>query len=66
VRKNFGIRLAGGQGKLSGKVVRVGHMGYVDAFDVVNGISAIALTMRGLGAHVDTSAAISACFNTFD
>jgi serine---pyruvate transaminase len=66
VRKNFGIRLAGGQGKLSGKIVRVGHMGYVDAFDVVNGISAIALTMRGLGAHVDTSAAISACFNTFD
>lgn len=32
IEREFGIRLAGGQGKLKGKIVRLGHMGhYTDA-----------------------------------
>jgi aspartate aminotransferase-like enzyme len=61
VRKRYGIRLAGGQGMLSGKVVRIGHMGYVDPFEVVNAVCAIALTARALGAAVDVDPAVSAC-----
>ena len=66
VRKRFGIRLAGGQGAWTGKIVRVGHMGFVDAFDLLNGISAIALAMRSLGARADASAAISTCLTMVD
>lgn len=61
VRKRFGIRLAGGQGKFKGGVVRIGHMGYVDPFDVVNTIMAIGITTNSLGGVVDTSAATNKC-----
>lgn len=34
MRETHGVCLAGGQGKLAGKVVRVGHVGWVDEEDV--------------------------------
>jgi aspartate aminotransferase-like enzyme len=61
VRKRYGIRLAGGQGKLAGKIVRIGHMGFVDPFDTLNAVTAIGLTIRALGGQVDTATAIAAC-----
>lgn len=61
VRKRFGIRLAGGQGKFKGAIVRIGHMGHIDPFDVLNSITAIGLTMKALGASVDTDGAIAHC-----
>ena len=61
VRKHFGIRLAGGQGKFKGSIVRIGHMGYVDPFDVVNAIIAIGVTIGVHGVTVDTGAATSNC-----
>jgi aspartate aminotransferase-like enzyme len=60
VRKHFGVRLAGGQGAFKGKIVRVGHMGFVDPFDVVAGISAIGLTINTLGGSVNVPNAIAA------
>jgi aspartate aminotransferase-like enzyme len=59
VRKNYGIRLAGGQGKLKGKIVRVGHMGYVDPFDIIAVISAIGRTLNKLGYKADVGTAVS-------
>jgi aspartate aminotransferase-like enzyme len=63
VRKRYGIRLAGGQGKLTGKIVRIGHMGFVDPFDTLNAITAIGLTIKALGGEADTAAAIAACLS---
>lgn len=59
VRKTFGVRLAGGQGKFTGKVVRIGHMGYVDSFDILAGLTAIGRSLTKLGASVDVNAALS-------
>lgn len=59
VRKRYGIRLAGGQGALTGKIVRIGHMGFVDPFDVLAGITAIGLVIQRLGGATDTAAALS-------
>jgi aspartate aminotransferase-like enzyme len=50
VRKRFGFRLAGGQGRFKGKIVRVGHMGWVDPFDCCAAVSAIGFTLEALGA----------------
>lgn len=61
VRSRFGIRLAGGQGNLKGKIVRIGHMGYVDPFDVSAAVSAIGICLTASGANVDVSAATTAC-----
>ena len=58
-RKAYGVRLAGGQGKVTGKIVRIGHMGFVDPFDVVAGITALGLSLNKLGASVDVPRALS-------
>lgn len=52
VRSRFGIRLAGGQGKWKGKIVRIGHMGHIDPFEVISSISAIGLTLKSMGIPV--------------
>lgn len=61
VRSRFGIRLAGGQSAFKGKIVRIGHMGYIDPFDVAAAISAIGLSLNELGVSVDVGAASAAC-----
>jgi aspartate aminotransferase-like enzyme len=63
VRKRFGIRLAGGQGKYKGAIVRIGHMGHVDPFEVMNAVLAIGMTARALGAQVDIEGASRVCLN---
>jgi aspartate aminotransferase-like enzyme len=65
VRKRFGIRLAGGQGKLNGAVVRIGHMGDMDPFDVFNAVIAIGSTARALGGDVNVEAAAQSCMGLF-
>lgn len=65
-RKHFGVRLAGGQGLFKGKIVRVGHMGFVDPFDVLAGISAIGMTIHKLGGSVDVPSAIAAALGELE
>jgi len=49
IRDTYGITLAGGQGKVKGKIFRIGHLGYADDWDVIAAVSAIerALTEQG-------------------
>ncbi|MFQ5430099.1 MAG: pyridoxal-phosphate-dependent aminotransferase family protein [Phycisphaerae bacterium] len=41
LRSKHGIHCAGGQGHLKGKIIRLNHMGYVDAVDTVGAIAAL-------------------------
>jgi aspartate aminotransferase-like enzyme len=66
VRSRFGIRLAGGQGKFKGKVIRIGHMGYVDPFDVTATISALGLSLTSMGAPVQAGDALAECLKELD
>jgi aspartate aminotransferase-like enzyme len=34
LRKKYGVTVAGGQGKLKGKIIRIGHLGYADYSDL--------------------------------
>jgi len=45
----YNIILAGGQGKLSGKIFRIGHLGLVDEADIRATIDALAETLDKLG-----------------
>ena len=49
MRDRFGITIAGGQGKLKGKIARIAHCGYFGAFDIIVTISALEMTLRELG-----------------
>lgn len=64
VLKLFGMRLAGGQGSFKGKIIRIGHMGFVDPFDIMNAITAIGITAKSLRAPVDTDAAARVCLQS--
>jgi aspartate aminotransferase-like enzyme len=60
VRTSYSIRLAGGQGAFKGKIVRIGHMGFVDPFDVLAGVTAIGLSLKALGASTDVTKSMAA------
>ena len=49
-----GIVIAGGQGPLRGKILRVGHMGYVEEKDMRKVIKALALVLRKVTSSTDS------------
>ena len=58
--KQRGVVLAGGQGKLTGKVFRVGHLGQVTVTDILDALLAIEDASIELGRPVERGAAIAA------
>jgi aspartate aminotransferase-like enzyme len=64
--KTLGVRLAGGQGKLKGKIFRIGHMGYADRFDVLTAVNAVELGLKALGYSVALGTAGTAALQVFD
>ena len=60
LRDIMGVTVAGGQGKLKGKIVRLAHIGYVDTFDVVVGIGAVAMALAKFGHAVQFGHGVAA------
>jgi len=56
----YGLRVAGGQSQLKGKVVRFSHMGYVDAFDTLAQVAGLEMALRDLGHSVALGAGVAA------
>lgn len=52
----FGIKVAGGQGDLKGKIFRIAHMGIIDELDILSTLSAIELVLDELGRSVELGA----------
>jgi aspartate aminotransferase-like enzyme len=66
VRERMGVTVAGGQGELRGKVVRIGHIGYVDIFDVVTGLAAVELALAEAGAEIERGAGPARALEIFE
>ncbi len=49
LRTQYKTVLAGGQGPLAGKIVRIGHLGYVDREAVKDAVDALAAALQELG-----------------
>jgi aspartate aminotransferase-like enzyme len=58
--ERFGISTVGGQDKLKGKIIRIGHMGYADELDVIGTLAALEMTLGELGYHVAPGRAVTA------
>ncbi|MGO8749887.1 MAG: pyridoxal-phosphate-dependent aminotransferase family protein [Thermoguttaceae bacterium] len=56
----FGVKLAGGQGPLKGKIFRIAHMGILDALDILSVIAAIELVLMELGLPVTLGVGVAA------
>jgi aspartate aminotransferase-like enzyme len=51
--EKFGITTVGGQDKLKGQVLRIGHMGYMDELDVIAGLAALEMVLSDLGFELE-------------
>jgi aspartate aminotransferase-like enzyme len=63
--KKFGITTVGGQDKLKGQIVRIGHMGYMDELDVVSGLAALEMILNDLGFEVEPGRGVTAAQQVF-
>jgi aspartate aminotransferase-like enzyme len=52
LRDAYNLTIAGGQGRLDGKIFRIGHMGDVDGFDMISAVAAVEMTLADLGQPV--------------
>ena len=46
MRDRFKVTIAGGQGRLKGKIARIAHCGYFGPFDIIVTVSALEMTLR--------------------
>ncbi|HPI02218.1 MAG TPA: alanine--glyoxylate aminotransferase family protein [Candidatus Goldiibacteriota bacterium] len=53
IRDEYGISMAGGQGKMEGKLLRIGTLGYTDRFDAVMGVAAAEMALKDMGAKIE-------------
>ncbi|CAN5754550.1 serine-pyruvate aminotransferase [soil metagenome] len=58
--ERFGITVVGGQDKLKGKIIRIGHMGYNDELDVIGALAALEMVLADLGHDFEPGAAVAA------
>ena len=65
MRDRFGITIAGGQGRLKGKIARIAHCGYFGAFDIVVTIAALEMTLLELGHELELGAGVAAAQRVF-
>ncbi|HEX8074294.1 MAG TPA: alanine--glyoxylate aminotransferase family protein [Thermoleophilaceae bacterium] len=65
MRDRFGVTIAGGQGKLKGKIARIAHCGYFGAFDIVTTFAAFEMALRELGHEVELGAGVGAAQAVF-
>jgi aspartate aminotransferase-like enzyme len=66
LRDRFGMTLAGGQGELQGKIVRLGHIGWFDVFDIATMLAAIELVLAELGADIERGVAVTAALEAYE
>ncbi len=60
LEKQYGIRIAGGQDPLKGKIFRIAHMGYIDQFDVLAAISALEMVLMEMGYSLEPGSSVAA------
>jgi aspartate aminotransferase-like enzyme len=56
----FGVKLAGGQGPLKGRIFRVAQMGLLDELDILSTLAAIELVLVELGQDVKLGTGVAA------
>jgi aspartate aminotransferase-like enzyme len=60
LRDRMGVTLAEGQDQLKGKVIRIAHVGYMGAFDVITAIAALEMALRKFGAEMPFGRGVAA------
>jgi aspartate aminotransferase-like enzyme len=65
LRERFGITVAGGHGDLASRLVRIGHIGYFDVFDIVTALAAVELVLCDMGATLERGVAVTRALDAY-
>jgi aspartate aminotransferase-like enzyme len=65
MRDRLGITVAGGQGQLKGRIVRIAHCGYFGVFDVLIAVAGLEMTLSELGHDLELGAGVAAAERVF-
>jgi aspartate aminotransferase-like enzyme len=65
LRERFGITIANGQGELKGKIVRIGHIGWFDVFDITTALAALELALSDAGAEIERGVAVTRALEAY-
>jgi len=65
LEKQHGLKLANGQDSLKGKILRLGHLGYIDQFDILAGLAGVELVLADLGYPVELGKGLAAAQRVF-
>jgi serine---pyruvate transaminase len=65
LEERFGIKLAGGQGPLKGKIFRIAQMGQISEVDILGCLAAIELVLLEMGQAVTLGSAVAAAEKVF-
>ncbi len=66
LRDRHGITIAGGHGDIVDRLFRIGHIGYVDVFDIVTVLGAVEIQLVEMGATVERGAAGAAALAAYE
>ena len=65
MRDTYGVTIAGGQDSLKGKVCRIAHMGFIEEFDIITGISCLEKVLTQMGYKFTLGSGVRAAEETF-
>lgn len=65
MRDTYGVTIAGGQAELKGKVFRIAHMGFIEEFDIIAGISCLEKVLAKAGYKFELGAGVKAAEEIF-
>jgi aspartate aminotransferase-like enzyme len=60
LRDKMNVTLAEGQDQLKGKVIRIAHIGYMGAFDVITAVAALEMALRKFAAEIPFGKGVAA------
>ena len=60
LRDKMNVTLAEGQDQLKGKAIRIAHVGYMGAFDVITAVAALEMALRKFGAEIPFGRGVAA------
>lgn len=65
LKDKYGVTIAGGQDDYTGRIFRIGHLGYFGEFDIITTLAALEMTLAELGYEFERGAGIRAAESVF-
>ncbi len=65
LRDRFGITVAGAHGEMGPKMLRIGHIGYYDVFDITTALAALETVLVEQGAEVERGVAVARALEAY-